>query len=370
MKTFQHLICFLTIPLIVLACGKKQESVEQKSEFIEITSQQFNTDAMQLGDIETLAFEKIVKCNGSIVTLPNGMAKLNAPVNGIIKSINCHNGQSVGQNQALIEITGNEIIDTQKEFAEASASFKRLKNEYERIKSLYHEKVTSEKDFIIAESEYKTAMAKYNGLKLKIEAIGLSISKIENGEFYASYFIKSPISGYIANLKANIGSYVDAQTEILEIINPAMFQVKLSVFASDLRNLKKGQLVRFTSTNSNEIYFATISSIGVAVDSETKSIECYASITDKNQINPIVNDFVTSEIITSIDSVKAIPTDALIKTESGYAVLELHKQEKEQYFFTKKDVKVGRQQNGYTEIIDNKISSQIITKGAYNITVQ
>lgn len=67
---------------------------------------------------------------------------------------------------------------------------------------------------------------------MKIEAMGLSASKIENGEFYSSYAIKTPINGNISTLNAQIGSYIDSQSELLEIINPDMLQLKLSLFAT------------------------------------------------------------------------------------------------------------------------------------------
>lgn len=369
MNTLKRLLYFATAIFILFSCRNKQEPPEQEPGLIEITSQQFNTVAMQLGEIEIKTFESTVQCNGTLVPLPNGMAKVNATLSGVIKNIYCHNGQFVEKNQTLLEITGNEIIDIQKDFAEASANYKRLKNEYERVKSLYNDKVTSEKDFIITESEFKSSMAKYNGLKLKIEAIGLSISKIENGEFYSSYTIKTPINGFISSLKANIGSYIDSQSELIEIINPTMFQVQLSVFATDIKNLKKGQTVRFKSVNSKTVQFATITSLGMAVDNNSKSIECYASITDKKPSNPIANDFVECEIITSADTANAVPSDAIIKSETGYFILVLNKQEDDKYLFNKVEVSIGRQYDGYTEIPGEKIEGKILVKGVYNISI-
>jgi membrane fusion protein, heavy metal efflux system len=298
------------------------------------------------------------------------MANVSAPVSGIVKSFNCYNGQSVETYQPLIEITGNEIIDIQNDFAEASANYNRLKSEYERIKSLYNENVTSEKDFILAETGFKTAMAKYNGLKLKIEAIGFSVSKSENGVFYDSYSIKSPIGGRISNLKANIGSYIDTQTELLEIINPDMFQLKLSVFAKDIIHLKKGQSVRFKSINDPNAQYATINSMGVAIDNETKSVECYAVITNKVQTNAIANEFIEAEIVTDIDTVTALPTSAIIKNEDGYYILVQNKLEDGKYLFNKVEVKTGRQHKGYTEINQPKVDGMILTNGVYNISLQ
>lgn len=370
MKTAKHILYLAIAILIMYACGNKKEVTEQESGLIEITNQQFETDSMQLGEIETRLFENIVKCNGTIVPLPNGMAKLNAPVNGIIKSINCTNGESVNNNQPLIEIAGNEIIEIQKEFAEAAANYKRLKSEYERVKSLYNEKVTAEKEFILAETEFKVAMAKYSGLKLKIESIGLSTSKIENGEFYSSYQLKSPIKGYISNFNTSIGSYIDSQVELLEVINPDMLQVKLSVFANDVANLRKGQTVRFKSNNTANYQLATISSIGVAIDNETKSIDCYATITGKRAINPIAYEFLECEIVINTDTVKTLPSDAIVRTDLGTVVLSLEKQEGDKFFFKKINIGVGREDKGYTEVFLEKPTGKIIVSGTYNIVLE
>lgn len=368
MNTIKRLLYFTTTTVIISACGNKQEAAQQESNLIEITTQQFANEAMQLGKMVNKPFENIIKCYGNIVTLPKGMAKVNAPVDGIIKNIQCFNGQSVSKNQPLIEIAGTEIIDMQKDFAEASANYKHKKNEYERIKALYNEKVTSEKDFILVETEFKTSIARYNGLKLKIEAIGFSISKVENGEFYSSYLIKSPIDGYISNLRTNIGSYIDSKTDLLEIINPDLLQVKLSVFPKDIKDMKKGNPVRYKSAGYKIVNTATISSIGVAIDNETKSIECYASITTK-KLNPFLNEFVEAEVITSIYTSLALPSDAIIKDENGYFILVLDKQEADKYFFNKVEVKIGIQYDGYTEIKEPKFEGMILTQGNYYVTL-
>lgn len=369
MKTIKYLLIFAGLTFILSSCNDKQETIEEESNLIEITNQQFITDSMQLGKTETRLFENTIKCNGIIETLPNGMAKVSAPIPGVVKNINISNGQFVRKNQPLFELAGIEIIDIQKDFAEATANYKRSKSEYERIKSLYNEKVTSEKDYIVAETEFKTTMAKYNGLKLKIEAIGFSVVKIENGEFYSSYSIKSPIDGYISKLQTNIGSYIESQNELLEIINPEMFQIKLSIFAKDINNLKKGQSVRFKSLNNNDIHVATINSIGVTIDNESKSINCYASIKDKNLTNLIVNEYIEAEIITNSDTVIALPSNAIINSDTGNFILVLEKEDDNKYSFKKVEIKIGSKNEEFTEILEPKIDGLILTNGVYNISL-
>ncbi len=369
MKTLNLLLYFLALLILFSSCGSRQDPAEQESSLIEITDRQFTTEGMQLGEIETVVFERSVKCNGFIVPLPGGIANVNAPVPGIIRSIRCRDGQWVTANQSLLEISGNEMIDIQGQFAEAAAGYRRSKNEYDRARLLYDEKVTSEKDFIVADSEYKMSLAKYRGLMMKIEAMGLSATNIENGEFYTSYTIKAPIKGIISNMNVQIGSYIDSQSALTEIINPEMIQLRLSLFATDMTNVEKGQTVRFSPVNADGTYLATLTSIGVAIDDDTKTIDCYASISDNKPTNPIANTYVESEIITSTDSVTALPDEAIIKTETGNLILVLDKQENGSWYFTPVEVTLGRQYNGYSEIVNAGIHKQILTGGVYNINI-
>jgi cobalt-zinc-cadmium efflux system membrane fusion protein len=115
--------------------------------------------------------------------------------------------------------------------------------------------------------------------------------------------------------------------------------------------------------------FATISIIGVAVDDDTKSIACYASISNKKLSNHRTNEYIEAEIITNTEPVMALPSGAVIKNENGYFVLVLDKQESERYFFRKAEVKIGKQQEGFTEIMEPRIDGPILTKGVYNLSL-
>lgn len=369
MTTVKRLLYLATGLFILFACSRKSEPIEQETTFIEISNQQLSTDSMKLGEIERRPFEETVKCNGIIVPLPKGVAKINVPLAGVIRNIYCQTGQLVSNNQTLLEIGGNEVIDIQRDLAEAAADFKRLKSEFDRLQSLYNEKVTSQKDFILAESAFKSAQAKYNGLKLKIERLGLPVTRIENGEFHTFYVIKSPIKGYVSNMNASIGSYIQPETELIEIINPSMFQLKLSVFPADVSNLKNGQKVNFKSANTDKEYSAEISSVGVTVDSDSRSIECYATITNKHLAVQVANQFVECMIVTNTDTVSALPTDAIIKNETGNYVLVLNKQQDNKYLFDKVEVQPGRQSAGYTEIKGGKIDGKVLVRGGYNVTL-
>ncbi len=364
-KTFIVLIAIIMIP----SCKNEQSHIEENDDYIIITREQFNSENMSIGEIERRVFEDIVTCNGTITNLPDGMALVGASYSGSIQKILVQNGQMVHKGQVLIEIAGNELIDLQKEFAETAALFTRLNSEYERIKILYKEKVTSEKEYISAESEFHAVRAKYNGLKIKIDELGLPSAEIEKGMFQKLYQIKAPISGQISEIFINTGEYIEPQTPLMRINNPEKSQVKLSVFANDISKIQKGQQVLIKPVNSDHPYNALISSIGSFLNTDSKSVDCFASIQDANFRNPIQNLFVESEIIISRDSLFSLPVEAVIHSENNQFVLILENEDEENYYFRKQTVETGRVNEKYIEVYDDLLEIKILVKGLYNLVI-
>jgi membrane fusion protein, heavy metal efflux system len=368
-NTTYYLLFTFIISGCLGSCKDQPEKIEEEPTFIEVTTKQFQGDSMQLGEMQSINFESVVKCNGTIIAPANGQAEVNSPVAGMVKRIMCSAGQMVALNSSLIEITGNEIIDLQREFAEASAKHKRLKSEYERSQALYTDKILTEKEWVVAESEYKTSLAIYKSLKLKVEALGFSVSKIENGDFYTSYYIKAPVKGTIQQMNIHPGSFIDPHVSLMQIIDKQSFQLRLSVFGKDISKLKNGQAVRYKSVDESQNKTAKLQTIGIAVNEDSKTIDCLASISDKDKYSAVVNSFVESEIVTGSELVNALPVDAIIKTADGNMVLILEKQTQDTYFFRKEKVLTGRQNNGFVEIKGEMINGKVLTGNAYNIAL-
>src|SRR5665647_40443 len=175
-------ILFLFITgLSVLSCSNSQKAekiADVKDHLIVISHAQFQTDKMAFGEPQKMPFTEIVKCNGHIVPKSGGMAKINPLVSGLVQKIECTVGEQVVRDQVLFELSGNELIELQKDLAEAASQFRKMKSEYERIQSMFKDKVGTEKELISAESEYKSIHATYKALRMKVQFVGLEASKI------------------------------------------------------------------------------------------------------------------------------------------------------------------------------------------------
>lgn len=360
--------------IILVSCNHKPHT-EQKAEagenLITVTEEQFKAGNMTIGEPSRMIFEDIVKCNGNIVTEPSGSARISTQVPGLIRKINCSGGQKVYQGQVLFELSGNDFIELQKDLAETASQLKRLKSEYERIKSLFNEKIGTEKDLIQSESEFKASNAKYSALKMKIRFLGLDESRIENGDFYESFSITSPITGFISQVNVSTGQYVDPQTTLAEIFDPGKFRLKLAVFEKDFGNLKENQKIRFKLLGDTGSFFsASLRSISKNVNEDTKTITCYAGIDTPDNSHFVNNAYVEATIVTKTDTIYAVPEESILRSEGSNYILEFVRNENNTYYLKRTKAETGRLSKGFTEILKIPGNLKLITKGAYNINIE
>lgn len=367
-----NIIIVFALSLIIVSCkSKPEQTADNDLGLIEITKAQFESEKMEIGEPFLYPFSDMVYFTGTIIPAADGQAQISLPLPGIIDKIHSKPGQYINKGSVMFEVSGSEFIDQQKDFAESSSIVSRLKSEYIRAKELYSENIATQKEFTYAESNYYAENAKYKALKIKLENMGLDVSKIEKGEFYSSYTIKSPINGFVSSIHATIGQYVEPQQKIAEIIDDKSFQLKISVFEKNINKIKTGQRVEFyLNSNKSKKYNATINAVGKSIISETKSIECYAIIANPNNINIVNNQFVEGEVYTAVDSVMSVPGAAIINSETDSYLLIYEKEINSIYYFKKIKVNTGRKANNYVELTGQLPSNKILINGVYNIQIE
>ena len=366
------IITLVLFSTIFLSCNKKQEEAsDNETGLIEITKAQFDSENMELGEPGQYPFYNLVRFTGTIVPSVMGQAQISLPLPGLISKIYCQPAQNVNKGTLLFEVSGNEFIDIQKDFAESSAVLKRLKSEYERMKELRNENIGTSKEFIHAESAFFAEQAKCNALKIKLNNMGLNTSHIEKGTIFSTYLIKSQINGYVSSIDATIGQFIDPQQKIAEIIDSRAYQLKLSVFEKDINKVKTGQIVNyFINNNKSAPYFAKISSVGKTIMNDTKSIDCYAEIKNLDKTKLVSNQYTEGEIVIASDSVLSVPQSAIIQSENEAYVLMLEKSNDESYYFSKIKVNTGRKNNSFVELLDSPPSNKLLIKGTYNLQIE
>jgi cobalt-zinc-cadmium efflux system membrane fusion protein len=376
MKLF-HVILLLSGFLVCLTpgCGGPEKTKEDEGseavQLVQVSHKQFESEGMKIGDASMQPFDDEVTCNGYIMAPANGMAQISAPLAGIVEAVHCATGEYVKKGQTLCMISGNELMLMQLDFAETSAKLKRLESDYKRIQALYNEKIGAEKDFMAIESDYRSMKSKYQSLKLRLEHLKLDVSKIEAGEPYAAYAVKSPLNGYITSVNLVLGQFTEQQKSLIEIVDVSQLQLQLLVFENDVSKLKAGQAVRFNSLNEPVTgHAATLMSIGKTINPESRTIQCIAKIENGVGTDLINRTYVEAKVTVAQKKAMALPNDAFVKSGKDHFIFIVEKQKDQTYYLRRVKVSIGKTSGDYTEISGGTDFKTVLIKGVYNLPAE
>lgn len=372
--------------LFVFGCGDHTHDEHtdehlEESETVELTEVQMETAGIYLGKLEKRNMREMIKANGVLELPPQNKAEISPLIGGTVKDILVIEGDFVEEGQALVQVQHPDLIQLQQDFLEATNKQNFLKEEYERKKSLYSENISSGKEFQKVEMEYKTNLSQIKSLKAKLGMLNLDVAKIENGDIASYFILKAPFHGYIRNIETSIGSFVEPNERIIEILDNHHIHIDLLVYEKDINKVEVGQKVKFKVASAEEIeYQAEVFAVGKAFEDELKAVRVHAEIENPdNELLPGM--YVDARIITENSESYVVPETALLREgEANYIFVkdeEEHSEEEhseeEHFRFKKLPVKIGVIDGGYAEIFAGTSISEnsvIVVKGSYYIDAE
>ncbi|MGB5895630.1 MAG: efflux RND transporter periplasmic adaptor subunit [Ignavibacteriaceae bacterium] len=360
----------------------------ESKETVTITEAQMKAVDIRLGKYEKRNLRTTVKASGVLELPPQNKANVSTMLGGTIKSILVIEGDFVKEGATLVLLEHPQFVELQQEYLETLNDVQFLKQDYERKKKLYSENISSGKQFQKTEADYKSMSSKQNSLKAKLEMLGLNTTEIEKGVISTYIPIKAPIHGYVRKIEVNIGTYVEPQRNMFEIVDNHHIHIDLLVYENDISKIKKGQKVNFKVSNlqGKELH-AKIFAVGKAFEDDLKAVRIHAEIENQDD-NLIPGMYVDGRIVVDDYEINSLPETALIregessfifvKTEEYHGDTEGHNEsedhektgtnEETHINFKKVPVKTGATDNGFTEVIpleDLPEDVLVVVYGAY-----
>lgn len=335
----------LAIPtLLHLSCGAKTgSSKEEKQAHGEeahdehenentatLTSEQMKSIKIEIGSIEQKQLTASLKANG-ILKVPNqNKATTTAPLGGVIKSILVQTGTSVKKGQTIATISNNIFITMQEDYISVSAKTDLGQLEFARQKELQAGNAGVLKTLQLAEAELKILMARKKSLQKQLETIGINTKSLNSENIRSIVSIPSPISGTISEVLVNIGSYVDANNPIAQIVDNSKLHLDLYVYEKDLQKLRVGQTIHFTLTNNpGKEYDADVYAISNTFEQNTKAVAVHALVKGNKQ-GLIDGMSITALVSLEKATMDVVPTNAIVSHEGQdyiFIVSDAHTEE-------------------------------------------
>ncbi|SHM78190.1 membrane fusion protein, cobalt-zinc-cadmium efflux system [Cyclobacterium lianum] len=324
-------------------------------ETYEISTIQFQSSKMTLGNMERVPFHEVVKAKGMIDVPPENRAAVSSYFGGTVKEIRLLPGQSVKKGQELFVLENPDYVQIQQDFLEAKGQLAYLQSDYERQKNLVQDSISSQKKFLKAESDYAVTRARVASLgkKLALMSIDPSTFTIEN--IRTSLSVRSPINGYVTEVAISKGAYLTPSQMAVTIVNTDHVHLEMNVFEKDLGKISVGQPIRFRIQEDNsQEYEAFIYLISKTIDPEERTLGIHGHLVDEKlaeRFNPGM--YVEAVIYTRSEEKWALPKDALVEIEENFYVLTLQNRSETGYTFIKREVKKGLSNNSHVEILDS-----------------
>jgi cobalt-zinc-cadmium efflux system membrane fusion protein len=372
-------ICKALVLLTLSSCGNGNQADESKLDSkdvkslesrVSLTEKQFNLGEMELGEIKEVSFNTAIKATGIFDVPPENKSTVSAYFGGYVKNIQLLPGQKISKGQTLFVIENPEYIQVQQDFLEAKSQLNYLKQDYERQKDLAKDNVSSQKTFSKAESEYKMTYARYESLKKRLSLMSIDPNSITETNIRTTISVSSPISGFITDINATRGMFLNPSDVALTIMNTDHLHIELKIFEKDLMTVTVGQVVKFRLQNDRTEHLATVFLINKAIDPQKRTINVHCHLANEaksQQFTPGM--FVEAQIMTDNNVAFSLPVTAVVNLDNSYFVLE-KTYSKMGFEFVRKEVKIGETNEENIEILnakDFKDNASFLIKGAFNL---
>jgi len=337
---------------------------------VSLSQSQFNAIKIITGKIEHREMNVVLEVNGILDVPPQNLVTVSAMLGGFVKSTNILQGMNINKGAVIARIENPEFITIQRDYLENKNRLKYLEAEYKRQEELSKENVSSAKIFQQTSSDYNTALVANGALGEKLKMIGINPATLTQNNITSTVDIRSPIHGYITVVNINIGSFVNPQDVICEIVDTEHLHAELTVFEKDITKVKVGQKVSFKIVNSDmKERTAKVYLINHKI-SEDRTVRVHAHM-DKDDPALIPNMYLKAFIDLSEQEVLAVPSDAVVRIEDEeYIFIEKAGTSKDHQYEGLK-IQKGISYAGYTEVVLPPLVEykdlKVVVNGAYDL---
>ena len=346
---------------------------EPQGEEVGLTNMQIKKIGLTLGTFENKNLQSTLKVSGKLELPPQNKASVSSIVAGKVTKIHVKPGQHVNKGTVLATIQNPDFIDWQQEYLEVKGELIYLEKDLKRQQGLVDKEIAPQKRLEKVESERAIALAKLKGLRSRMDVVGIEIPDLESSDLTTTATVRSPINGFVRDIKINTGAFSEPHQELFEIVDNRHLHIDFMVFEKDLPNIKNGQIIQFSlQSKPKEVMKAKIFAIGKALDEERRTISIHAEIDDNKEFL-LPGMYVEGRIILEDQEVLALPEEAVAIDNGLYYIFVKEEEHEDETHFMKIPVLKVASDFGYIQINPlQKLEkdAEIVTSGAYFLMAQ
>lgn len=298
--------------------------------------------------VSTAPFVETLGAIGTVTPRVGHIASLSAPAQGRVDRVLVTPGRAVQQGESLIEL---DQAPFRASLDAAQATFDAAEKANERQQRLAQEGIVPRKDAETAAADLAKAR---NDLVNARRTANLSI-------------IRAPIAGVVTRVVATIGATVDPTQSLIEISDPRMIDIILSVTPADAARVRPGARTTLTAGQSQTgeaLGTGSVIDVSSTIDSTTRSVPVRVQAGPTRRPLRIGETIFGSIAIATHASAIVVPIEALVPEGDGFKVFVVDANS----IAHARDVSVGGRTATTAEITEGlKAGERVVTFGAYGM---
>ncbi len=177
--------------------------------------------------------------------------------------------------------------------------------------------------------------------------------------------LRAPLAGVVTRMSAVMGASVDASQTLVEVADPAALDIVFNVSPAEAARIQAGDSVMLSS-DEGALGSATVTSVGVAVDSASRAVAVRARLRHPAATRPLrLGESVFGRIVTGVhaDAI-TVPLAALVPEGDGFRVYVVDSAG----IAHARRVTVGGRSETRAEIVSGLTAGEtVVTTGAYGV---
>lgn len=323
----KNYILLMNLSLFFLYCSpdkktEPQPGGEESESKVLLTEEQLKNTNIITGKLVEGAITTTLKLSGIIEVPPQNLISVSVPLGGYLQSTHLLEGMKVKKGDVIAIMEDPHYIQIQQDYLIAKIRYRTLEQELSRQRELNEFKAGSDKVFENAQADFLTQKILMKALAEKLKLIGMNPDKVSENNISRRISILSPINGYVARVKENIGKYVMPENVLFDLVDPTDIHLSLTVFEKDINQLAVGQnLVSFTNSQPEVRHRAKIILMGRDMTKDRAIIvHCHFEEYDASLISGM---YMNAEVETGKRTGYLIPETGMVRFEGKHYIFEV-----------------------------------------------
>ena len=350
----------IRVPDLMVYASAEQAPKETGGEEAGISflkEQQWKTPGFATAFATTGRVAESFSATGAIAPAAGRMARLSAPVAGVVEASGVERspapGQRVTKGQVLAVLTP-ALGEGGSAYAEARAALREAEDEHARASRLYAVEAVPQRR--VHEAEIRLAAAR--------EALA-AFGGVDAGRADGRIVIRAPLAGVVASRSLAPGSRVEAGTELFAVVDPSVVWLEVRVPAREAARVSPTGAATFRVPGSDEVWSSRRTvSVGGVIDSVSRTVPVIYEVANHDgRLKIGLHAQVAVGTGREVEGV-VVPSEAILD-EDGRPIAYVQPEGER---FEKRELTVGGTSGGRTLVLSGiGAGERVVTGAAYQV---